>query len=528
MISALIAFFAAGAGVLALTPLVRRWALRAQAVDRPGGRRVNVTPIPRLGGIGVGIAFYAALLLLFILDTEVAGLFFESPARAIGLVLGGVLMMLVGAIDDLRGMRALHKLAAQMVAAGIAYSAGFRIDAIALPMLPPLELGYLSIVATTVWIVAIVNAINLIDGLDGLAAGVTFFACATNFTTAAMGNNALVMLLSATLGGAALAFLVFNFNPASIFMGDSGSLFLGYVVATSSIMGASVKSSTTVAILTPLIALGLPIMDTLVAIVRRILQRRSVFSADRGHIHHVLLRLGLTHRRAVLTLYAMCVFLATGAIAVAVARNRAAGLTLLVVSLVAVGMVSAVGVLHQAHQRGRKRVRGWPQAVNQLRERLPAVLTQLHDAQDVAAIRDTLQELANGSPISAIALVGSGHEALAAMKEPAREHSDLTSENLLRASFPLLPAGDQAQLVFLWRNEQPTLSGEADILLQLVTDACDVALQRCLPAQQTRQERPSDRPLALSGPESTRVRSEVLTQGVGLTFLSPIRNPKNP
>lgn len=527
MISSLIAFFAAAAGVLALTPFVRRWALKAQAVDEPGGRRVNVAPIPRLGGIGVAVAFYAAIGLLFVLDTEVATLFFSSPARVAGLFAGGVLMTLVGAVDDLRGLRALHKLAGQLAAAGIAYAAGFRIEALDLPMLPTIEMGALSIVVTTLWIVAVTNAINLIDGLDGLAAGVTFFACVTNFTTAAMDNNALVMLLAATLGGAALAFLVFNFNPASIFMGDSGSLFMGYVVATSSIMGASVKSSTTVAILTPLIALGLPIMDTLVAIIRRVLQRRSIFSPDRGHVHHILLRLGLTHRRAVLTLYAMCIFLATGAIAVAVARNRATGLALLVVSMVGVGIVSAVGVLHQALRRGQKRERGWPEAINQLRALLPVVLRRLSDAPDLEAVSAALWELTNGAPVSGIALRGSDNHELTALLSTAIPASELERDNLLRASFRLLPAGPDAQLEFVWRNEHPALSGETDIMLQLIADACDVALQRCGPIATPSRERTSDSPLALADPSPMPVRSEVLSSDVRMAFLAPMRDPKN-
>jgi UDP-GlcNAc:undecaprenyl-phosphate GlcNAc-1-phosphate transferase len=275
----------------AVTPLVRTFARRAGVVDEPGGRRVHTKVIPRLGGIAVVLGFFAPLIALAFTQSDVAGMFFEDPLRALGLAGGGLLVAALGAWDDIRGVRAWHKLAVQLIAALIAWGCGFRMENLTLPFVGELDLGVFGLPITLLWIAAVVNAMNLIDGLDGLAGGIAFFACLTNFVVAALNGNPLVMLLAAALGGAILGFLLYNFNPATIFMGDSGSMFLGFILATTSMIGSSIQGSTTVAILVPLISLGVPIMDTLFAMVRRIMERRPIFSPDRGHIHHRLLDL---------------------------------------------------------------------------------------------------------------------------------------------------------------------------------------------------------------------------------------------
>jgi UDP-GlcNAc:undecaprenyl-phosphate/decaprenyl-phosphate GlcNAc-1-phosphate transferase len=243
VISAITAFSIALATVVAVTPFVRRLALDMGAVDRPSERRVHGRVIPRLGGIAIIIAFFVPLLALFGLETGVAKQYFSEPMRIVGLVAGALIVSGLGVFDDIRGVRAWTKLWVQFAAAAVAYACGYRIDAVAVPFIGHLEMGVFALPITALWIVAIINAVNLIDGLDGLAGGVAFFACVTNFVVAAINNDGLVMLLSASMGGAVLGFLLYNFNPASIFMGDSGSLFLGYVLATTSILGSSVKSS---------------------------------------------------------------------------------------------------------------------------------------------------------------------------------------------------------------------------------------------------------------------------------------------
>ncbi|MGH7283585.1 MAG: glycosyltransferase family 4 protein, partial [Polyangiaceae bacterium] len=284
MFSVAAAFLLALIVTAVLTPLVRRVALAGGVVDAPSARRVHQKKIPRLGGIAIVIGFYAPLLALFALDTGTARIFFHSPHMVGGLVTGSLVIAGLGLYDDLVGAGAKTKLLVQSLAATAAFVGGLRIDALNLPLVGNLQMGAFALPVTILWIAAIVNALNLIDGLDGLAAGIAFFACVTNFVVAFLTHNILIALMTGTLGGAIIGFLFYNFNPAKIFMGDSGSMFLGFMLACASLLGAgSQKSPTLIAILVPLLALGLPIMDMLFAIARRFLERRSIFSPDRRH-----------------------------------------------------------------------------------------------------------------------------------------------------------------------------------------------------------------------------------------------------
>ncbi len=232
------------------------------------------------------------------------------------------------------------------------YEVGFRIDQIALPFAGHLSIGSFALPLTVLWIVGVTNALNLIDGLDGLAGGIAFFSVATTFLIALSKNDSLMSLYMASMGGSVLGFLIFNFNPASIFMGDCGSMFLGFILATTSLQ-TSHKSSTAVAMLVPIVALGLPITDTLLAMIRRFLRGRSMFSADREHIHHRLLALGYTHRRAVLMLYGLCVFLCAVALAMTFANSVQSTLLLLVVALVVGVLIRKLGYLRGPPEQAR-------------------------------------------------------------------------------------------------------------------------------------------------------------------------------
>jgi UDP-GlcNAc:undecaprenyl-phosphate GlcNAc-1-phosphate transferase len=483
MLSAVFAF--AGSMLLSvlLTPWVRRLAKEFGALDHPSERRVHGRAIPRLGGIAIVAAFFGALLGVFVAESVVAKLFLASPMHTIGLCLGGLLICAAGVLDDLRGLRAWHKLWAQSAAAVIAYLCGFRIDAIKLPFLGDLNMGVFGVVVTTLWIVAIINAMNLIDGLDGLAGGVAFFACVTNFVVGLINGDPIVMLLSAALGGAVLGFLLFNFNPASIFMGDSGSMFLGYVLATTSILGNSVKSSTTVAILVPFVALGLPIMDTLLAMVRRVLERRPIFAADRGHIHHQLLAMGITHRRAVLLLYAVSVLFTAGAIIVSLGRNSAVGAALVVITIAVIGVIRSLGTFEQALRRFRQKERLRPPALERLRETVPWALAQLAAAREVRDIEPILREFAERSQLELVELASAETSAtLEAFRFGPAESApnELTS---VTASYSLPPLGPKALLQFTFRSEIGEISPEADILLLLIADACNSRITRLAEAR---------------------------------------------
>ena len=304
-----------------LTPVLRRFALRRHLFDdHVSARKVHGRPIPRLGGLAIAAGFYTPLLALLLEASSVGGQFYASSRMAIAFLVGGVAICALGLYDDIRGSGAAKKFLAQFAIAGALYYVGFRIDVLSLPFVGAVNLGPLSLVFTLLWIVGVINAMNLIDGLDGLAAGVGLFGVATTFVLAASRGDGIMMLFMAGLGGSLLGFLIYNFNPASIFMGDTGSMFLGYVLAVGSIQ-TSQKSSTAVAILVPIVALGLPIADTLLAMIRRTIHRRPMFSADRAHIHHKLLELGLTQKQAVLILYATSILLGGTALLLTVASN---------------------------------------------------------------------------------------------------------------------------------------------------------------------------------------------------------------
>lgn len=334
MVSVVIALLISSAVALVATPLIRDWAIRRGIVDEPGGRRVHARVTPRLGGVAIMLGFFSPLALVLSLETEVAKGFLAAPQHVVGLLLGAVIVGAVGAIDDLRSVGPWPKLAAQAAAACIAFAFGYRIEAVDIPWVGTLELGLLSLPITVCWFLGVINALNLIDGLDGLAAGIAFFAATSNGVIAHFNGASVVALLSAALAGSLLGFLRYNFSPASIFMGDSGSMFLGFVLAATALVGATAKSSTAVAILAPLVALGVPIFDTMLAMIRRTLARQSMFAADRGHIHHTLLDLGLTHRRAVLFLYGSTVALCCAAIAIAFGRSWQVGSAIVVVFFV--------------------------------------------------------------------------------------------------------------------------------------------------------------------------------------------------
>ncbi|MDD9941486.1 MAG: MraY family glycosyltransferase [Myxococcales bacterium] len=477
MISALVGFGVALVLALGLTPVARFTALRFGAVDSPGGRRVHARTIPRLGGVAVVIAFSVPLLLLGVVESTTGSLFYADPTRALGLFVGAGMMCLLGVVDDLRGVRARHKILVQLMAAGLAFATGFRIDAISMPFGTTMDMGIFALPVTLLWIIAVINAMNLIDGLDGLAGGIAFFVCVTNFVMGALSDNALVMLLSATLGGALLGFLMFNFNPASIFMGDSGSLFVGYVLATKSILSASVKSSTTIAIMVPLIAMGLPIMDTLLAMVRRALERRPIFSPDRGHIHHRLLAMGLTHRGAVLILYALTIAFTAGAIVLSIGRDWIKGAALVVLSVAVVGVIRIAGDLQTSLVRWRQRGRMWSSSVQLLRANVPVALRSLAGAELIGSLPRILEEFLEATDMVAIECAAPQDTLVRSFQlYNGQVHAD-EKKRYVSAVFPLPRGGPDASMRFVWDDEYE-VTPEANILLQLVVDACDRLVER--------------------------------------------------
>lgn len=299
----ILAFFIALAVSYLLIPRIIALAVRTGEMDMPDERKVHTAPIPRLGGIAIYVAFMAAVLLTVDMTREIAGL-----------LLGGTVIAAVGVIDDLKNLPAKIKLLGQIIAAAVLVLFDVRIDFISDPFGDLIYLEYLAVPATLFWIVGITNTVNLIDGLDGLAGGVSTIASITILLVALQQDYLLVVVLTAALSGSVLGFLRYNFNPAKIFMGDTGSMFLGYMLAGISVIGA-VKSAATVALIVPIFALGLPILDTAFAIIRRYLGGKPIFKPDRGHLHHRLLDLGFSQRQAVLLMYVISGVLGVSAIA---------------------------------------------------------------------------------------------------------------------------------------------------------------------------------------------------------------------
>ena len=274
-----------------LTPYVKKLAFRLGAVDKPNARKVHHTIMARLGGLAIYLGFMAGAITCMQLTKDV-----------VGILVGGTIITIVGIADDIFQLTAKAKLLGQIVAALVLVGFGVRIEWLNNPFGGYFYLDYLSIPFTVFWVVSFTNVVNLMDGLDGLAAGVSAIASVTIILVALQQGLYPVAVITAALAGATLGFVRYNFNPATIFMGDTGSLFLGYMLAAISIYGA-VKSAATIALIVPAIALGLPIMDTAFAIARRYLNGKPIFQPDKGHIHHRLLAMGFSQRQAVIFMY---------------------------------------------------------------------------------------------------------------------------------------------------------------------------------------------------------------------------------
>ena len=299
------------------TPVVKMIASKVKAVDIPNDRKIHILPVPRLGGLAIYIGFLAAVGSAFILSSF-SGIKLNLQ-MILGILLGSTLLMLVGMWDDIKNLRPTTKLIWQIIATLLVIYFGVGITFITNPFNGIWSIGIFAIPLTLLWVVGITNAINLIDGLDGLAAGVTAISSLTLFFVALRTHQLGAAILMLALFGAALGFLRFNFFPASVFLGDSGSMFLGFVLATSSIIGV-LKTTLVVALIVPVLILGVPIFDTLFAIGRRLKGGKHPFEADDKHIHHMLLRAGFNKREAVLAIYIACFLLSFIALVMALQK----------------------------------------------------------------------------------------------------------------------------------------------------------------------------------------------------------------
>src|SRR5690625_292327 len=290
-IDLLIAFFIALFASFLLTYPVRKLAIKWNIVDLPNYRKIHTEITPRFGGIAIFIGSMLGLLYLL-----------PSNEHMFAIVSGAFVIVITGALDDRYDIRPIVKLTGQFIAASFLVSSGLIIEQVTLPFLGKIDLGFISVLVTVFWVIGITNAINLIDGLDGLATGVSTIALISILTMAIIDAQIIVVYFSTVLIGANLGFLYHNYYPAKIYMGDTGSNFLGYMIAVISMLGLF-KNVALLSFLIPIIILGVPIFDTLFSIIRRIRDKESIMMADNKHVHYQLLRIGFSHRTSVLIMY---------------------------------------------------------------------------------------------------------------------------------------------------------------------------------------------------------------------------------
>jgi UDP-GlcNAc:undecaprenyl-phosphate GlcNAc-1-phosphate transferase len=349
-----------------------------------------------------------------------------------------------------------------------------------LPGLGEVYIGpLLSYLITVVWVLAFINAINLIDGLDGLAGGVVFFATLTNIIVALVTGNVLAAILNAALAGAVLGFLFYNFNPAKIFMGDTGSMFLGYALGSAPLMTGGQKESTLASLLVSVIALGLPFTDTLLAMVRRVVARQPIFVGDRGHFHHRLLDLGLTHRRAVLVLYGCSILLCLAAVGAALGRDWQVGAAIAGALLTLIAMTRFAGYFQALLLRDDTGARVFSASVEALRRALPRTIVELEQAESPPEAWAALERLLVRGTFARAEYRPGPNEGAGWSWERAQDWTR-PGGTVLESKFDIcqFPGAEPASLKFICVSEQPRFSAHAEILMQLIADSVEATLVR--------------------------------------------------
>jgi UDP-GlcNAc:undecaprenyl-phosphate/decaprenyl-phosphate GlcNAc-1-phosphate transferase len=320
-----------------MTPVIKKLAFKIKAVDEVGVRKVHRARMARLGGAAVYISFLIGMLLI-------------SPEHSHfwPIMLGGLVIIITGLLDDIYAVSASKKLLGQTVAALLVIFGGIYVEVITLPFGIEWNLGIWGLPLAFLWIIGITNAINLIDGLDGLAAGISAIVFASISVLAIMGGNELVTVMSLVLLAGTLGFLIFNFHPATIFMGDTGSLFLGFMIAVLSLLGF--KTVTLFSLLVPVVLLAVPIADTLFSILRRYFNKKPISAPDKSHIHHRLLKLGFSHKKTVLMIYGLSIFFSAAAIMLAQSTLLISIFIVITVVITVELLAELIGLVHKDYR----------------------------------------------------------------------------------------------------------------------------------------------------------------------------------
>ncbi len=444
----LLSFLVAFVFVAAVTPLLIKVGIKYNIVDAVNRRKIHRGKIPRIGGIAIslGSLLMPAILLFFAVGSQ----WKESiSGRSIAIVVigGGLAISLLGLVDDIVGVRARWKFLFQILLASVAWYFNFSIPAVFTPF-GTIEFGIFSLPVTVFWIVAVINAFNLIDGIDGLSSGIAFFVSLTMFILSMHNDHYFAALFSASIAGAVVGFLIFNFNPAKIFMGDSGSMFLGYLLAVVSIQGGN-KGNTIISISVPLIAMGLPIIDTAMAIVRRFFRNQPLFQADKQHIHHILLSWGWTQRKVVGVLYGVTVIFTVLALLTIFVKNSEVFLIIIVFSIVVFVFITRLGYMNMFYDRfskGKKR-------------RLEAILFGEYQELFQEIPLNRLNELVNKLPII-------GWEVLDETGEVLLSQGEQDPVNFLD-----IVLNDGGTVRFFWKETVPTINAKEAVMMELLAQS---------------------------------------------------------
>lgn len=485
MLTILVTFTVSFGLAVVLTRVFRDVAIRFGLYDKvEGGRKLHVRPVPRVGGLAVAMAFGLSLVGVAIYQGSLAALLLGDAPLVSALLGGGSLILALGVWDDLFGVRPIYKLAAQVLAALVVCAAGVQIDGIAIPFYGVLQFGWLAIPVTLFWIVLVTNAINLIDGMDGLAGSVVALAGGTLLVMSLIEGDPLAGLLLAAMVAAVLGFLVFNANPASIFLGDAGSLFLGFVLGIVSVH-SSQKAYTLFTVVGAVLILALPIFDLSMAVVRRGLTGKPLFAADQHHVHHLLLRRGLSQRQSVLVLIGAAAVVQVLALALIYATDAvSAGLLLLLVP--GIGAVVHLLGYTEIIRNGRRELL-LKRVLEDAEERENLVLALRRDIEeltDLDVLWARLQEVAAGIGLERMELeldpssLGFTHDRRRVwQRSSSPEERGIHLANLERRDVPLRIAGrDLGYLRLQWFREYALFAPHDRALHQLVADVSMEAL----------------------------------------------------
>lgn len=338
----MVVFFSAFATTLLLTPYIKTLAKKWGAIDNPKARGMHNKPIPRMGGLAIVIGFYISIFIAMPYVTEL------RTTQVYGFIIGSLIIVVMGIVDDINELSPKVKFPVQLIAAIIVVYTGTVINFINWEFFS--KIAFLSPIITVIWIVGLTNAVNFIDGLDGLAAGVTAICSTCMLILCLLSNNPLAVIFTSSLAGSCLGFLPRNFNPAEIFMGDTGSNFLGFVLAVSSIIGVF-KGYAILSIVIALFALALPILDTSFAMLRRFINKKPIMEADRGHLHHRLVDRGFSQKKTVMILYGLSII--SGGVAILIALE-----SLTVALIVLLFLASCLSMVYVYRSRLAKKKKG--------------------------------------------------------------------------------------------------------------------------------------------------------------------------